>query len=275
MPEGDTIHRIARSLARHLDGRVLDRVVLRDRGEVGGFRGRRVQGVRALGKHLLLEVEGGWSLRVHLGMHGRWTRRLAGEPAPPNPTVLLVAGDSIFTCERAYTAEIVRTAALRAHPRLARLGPDLLAEPPDIARAVDRARLPAHAHREIGDLLLDQRIAAGIGNVFKSEILFECRIHPRTPVGDLGDDRLERLFRRAADLLRVNLRTRRRTTVPLRRRPGPGSPRLWVYGREGDACLECGTPIARFLQGDAGRSTWYCPACQPGAGGAADPARKE
>ena len=128
---------------------------------------------------------------------------------------------------------------------------------------VKRARLPGHAEREIGDVLLDQRVAAGIGNVYKSEVLFEVRVHPRTKVGELSDAQLTGIFETAARLMRLNLLTRRRTTVPLRRRGQPSSQRLWVYMRAGKPCLECGTPIERFLQGDMARSTYFCPHCQP------------
>lgn len=263
MPEGDTVHRIARVLARELTGRTLDRIEIRDRGEVRELAGHRVDGVEARGKHMLIHLDGGWSVRVHLGMNGRWTRRHVREPGPAHPTLLIQAGERAYVCDRAYRAETVRTAAVRGHPRLARLGPDLLADPPDIDGAVRRASAGAHAGREVGDLLLDQRVAAGIGNVYKSEVLFECRVHPRTPVGRLSVVRRRELFEKAAHLMRLNLLTRRRTAVPLRRRPTPSSARLWVYGRAGRPCLDCGTPIERFVQGDMGRSTYYCPTCQP------------
>jgi endonuclease-8 len=167
-----------------------------------------------------------------------------------------------YVCRRSYRAELLRTSALRAHPRLARLGPDLLADAPRIGDMVKRARLPAHAEREIGDLLLDQRVASGIGNVYKSEVLFEVRVHPRTKLRELSDEQLITIFETAARLMRLHLLTRRRTSVPLRRRGQPSSQRLWVYGRAGKPCVECGASIERFLQGDMARSTYFCPHCQ-------------
>jgi endonuclease VIII len=262
MPEGDTIHRTALALQRELQGRTLDRIVLRDRGDVAELAGRRVERVHALGKHLLVDIEGGWTLRVHLGMHGKWLRRHAREAQARAPTVVLVAGDRAFDCVRAFTAELVRTSALRTHAKLARLGPDLLVESPDIDEAVRRALMPAYAGREIGDVLLDQRVAAGIGNVWKSEVLFACRVNPRANAGSLTREELRALYETASRLMRENLGTRRRESVPLRRRPEPGSQRLWAYGRAGKPCLECGAPIERFLQGDMGRSTYWCPVCQ-------------
>ena len=262
MPEGDTIHRIARVLGREMPGRVLDEVRLRDAGEIEELAGATVTGVEALGKHMLIHLDNGWSIRVHLGMHGRWSRKHARQRRPRDATVVLVSGEIAWVCDRAYRAETVRTDTARRHPRLARLGPDLLADPPDIDSAVRRARAPGHGDREIGDLLLDQRVAAGIGNVYKSEVLFECRVHPRTRLHQLDEPRVRRLFEKAAHLMRLNLLTRRRTSVPLRRRPTPSSQRLWVYGRAGKPCLDCGTTIERFSQGDMGRSTYFCPTCQ-------------
>jgi endonuclease VIII len=270
MPEGDTIHRIARALSAELPGRVVDRLTLRDRGPVTDLEGREVEGVEARGKHLLIHISGGWSLHIHLGMNGRVTRRHVREAPPRSPTATLACGETVYSVERAFTAETVRTSGLRHHPKLARLGPDLLAGLASVDEAVRRARHPAQADRALGDLLLDQRVAAGIGNVFKSEVLFECRVHPTCRVRDLAPDRLRRLFVVAARQLAENMDTRRRTTVPLRRRPTPSSQRLWVYGRSGKPCMECGASVQRFLQGDMARSTYFCPTCQspcPHAGG--------
>jgi endonuclease-8 len=262
VPEGDTIHRIAAALRREIGGRVLDRLELDDTGDVPQLSGARIERIEAVGKHMLVHVDGGWTLRVHLGMHGSWRKFHAREKLPARATVVMVVGESAYVCTRAYRAEFVKTAALRAHPRLARLGPDLLEDPPRIADAVERASIAANAGREIADLLLDQRVASGIGNVYKSEVLFDRRIHPRKKVGSFDRAALEDVFDAAARLMRLNLTTRRRTSVPLRRRPQPGSRRLFVYGRAGKPCIECDTPIERFLQGDMARSTYFCPSCQ-------------
>ncbi len=261
MPEGDTLHRIARALGSALESRTIDRLEVHEAGEVPELRGRSVERVEARGKHLLITIEGGWTLRTHLGMKGK-VRRLHARERRPRASATLVAGEDAFVVIHAYRAELIRTAALRAHPRLARLGPDLLAEPPDLDAAVRRASLAAHASREIAEVLLDQRVASGIGNVYKSEILFDRRIHPRTPAGAITAEQWQEVFTTAARLMRTNLATRRRTSVPLARRPRPGSDRLWVYARAGKPCLECGTPIERFAQGDMARSTYFCPRCQ-------------
>ena len=108
MPEGDTIHRIARVLGAELPGKPLDVVSLSDQGEIRELAGARVEGVRAVGKHLLIQLERGWTLRVHLGMNGRWRRLHARERRPRDPTVLLVSGDVAYVCQGAYRAELVR-----------------------------------------------------------------------------------------------------------------------------------------------------------------------
>lgn len=265
MPEGDTLHRIAAKVHPAVSGREVARLTLADRGEIPEAEGWRVEGARAVGKHLLVAFETGWTLRTHLGMNGRVFVAGPGMNVPARTTFTLRVGPPSTTtvvCVRAYRAELLRTTHLPAHARLSRLGPDLLADPPDLEEAVQRATRPAHARREIADVLLDQRIAAGIGNVYKSEVLFLEGVHPRTRLDALDGVRVRSMYERAADLLRFNLRTPRRTTVPTRRRPYPDSPRLWVYGRTGEPCLECRTPIVRFVQGDMARATWYCPECQ-------------
>src|SRR5688500_2706387 len=198
MPEGDNVRQVARVLGGELPGRRLDLVALKDLGVQPDLAGRRVESVQPLGKHMFVHLEGGWSLRVHLGMHGTWTRLHARERLPRSPTLVLVSGDTAWVCSRAYRAEAIRTGALRAHPRLARLGPDLLAEPAPIAEAVARALTPGYANREIGDLVMDQRVAAGIGNIYKSETLFECRVHPRARIHQLGEDGVRRVYEKTA-----------------------------------------------------------------------------
>lgn len=262
MPEGDNILQVARVLRGELAGRVLDRVRIQDVGELPELIGRRVDAVETHGKQMFVHLAGGWTLRVHLGMHGRWGRFHARERHPRNATVVLVSGDTAWVCWRSYRAEAIRTAALGTHPRLARLGPDLLAEPAPIDEAARRALIPGYANREIGDLVMDQRVAAGIGNIYKSETLFECRVHPRARVHQLGEAGVRAVYEKAAELMRLNLLIRGRQTVPIRRRETPSLHRFWVYGRIHKPCFDCGTTIQKFLQGDMGRSTYWCPGCQ-------------
>lgn len=257
---------MARRIGPTLEGQKVRRLTTSDLGPVDDATGWTVERVRAVGKHLLISFDAPWVLRTHLGMNGRvWRTR---GPERPRRTVFAIEVGSEdnaverVVCTGAYRTEFVRQGALRSHAILARLGPDLLADPVDVAEVLARATDSSHAHREIADVLLDQRIASGIGNVYKSEVLFIHRIHPRCEVGALDGEQLAALYETAAHLLRRNLRTQRRTTVPTRRRPYPNSPQLWVYGRAGKPCLECGTAVEHLRQGDLARSTYCCPHCQ-------------
>jgi endonuclease-8 len=148
---------------------------------------------------------------------------------------------------------------------LARLGPDLLGEGFDPARA--RARLRACGSRPVGEALLDQSVLAGVGNVYKSEVLFICRVSPLDPVSALDDATLDRLVGEARRLLQANLGPGpRRTTSALSPLP------LHVYHRGGRPCRACGSPIVRIVQGLQPRSTYLCPRCQPRVGGGVQPA---
>jgi endonuclease-8 len=162
-------------------------------------------------------------------------------------------------------AEWLKTTAVEGHQELARLGPDLLSEDFDPVEAATRLR--ARQNAEIADVLLNQRVMAGIGNVYKSEVLFACRVNPFSTVQSLSDDQVECLIASARRLLRANVTEGlaamttymgfRRTT----RRDHPGE-RLWVYGRAGEPCRRCATPVKVGKQGRDARLTYWCPACQ-------------
>ncbi len=263
MPEGDNVLRAATVLGRELTGRVIDKLRLHDRGDVVELAGKKIEKVEARGKHMLVSFDAPWVLRVHLGMNGRWRRLHVREKASVPATVRIESGEAAYVCLGSYKADLIRSAALRTNPKLARLGPDLLAEPPDIDEAVRRAKQPGNAGREIGDLIMDQRVAAGVGNIYKSETLFECRVHPRKPMHKLTVDDVRGIYEKAAALMRQNLLIRKpRTPVPVRRRGTPTHQRFWVYMRKGKPCVDCRTPIERILQGDMGRSTYFCASCQ-------------
>ena len=105
MPEGDTIHRIARVLGRELTGHTIDRLILHDRGDIEELAGKRIEKIEAVGKHMLVHFDTPWVLRVHLGMHGSWRRLHVREKAPRDPTVRIEAGEAAYVCQRAYRAE--------------------------------------------------------------------------------------------------------------------------------------------------------------------------
>jgi endonuclease-8 len=158
---------------------------------------------------------------------------------------------------RVPVAEVLTDASLQRHPDLQRLGPDLLSDSFDRAEAVRRLRNSGDL--AIGEALLRQSLVAGIGNVYKSEVCFLVNVHPRTPVRQIPDSLLGKMMDLAGKLLRANV-------VPqhLRRTTGRLDPnaRLWVYGRQGDPCRKCSTPIQRYLEGQNARPTYFCPRCQ-------------
>jgi endonuclease-8 len=261
MPEGDTIHRAARVIARVLEGDVVTRAEQGERApdlDVGSLVGRRVESVEARGKNLVIAFDDATALLTHLGMTGSWQVMRPDEPwkrpawrrsiALGTPRIVVVGFD-------VPSVERLPLTRLATHPRLARLGPDLLATRFDPAIALARFRQEPFA--TIAEALLDQRLASGIGNVYKSEVLFRCAVDPDARVADLADDVITRLLEDARALMLRNLEGKL-----LRTAHDAGGERHFVYGREGLPCRACGTPVAMRRHGDAARSTYFCPACQ-------------
>ena len=266
MPEGDTIHRLASALAPRLEGRELVGLRLRHRGRIDPLEGAKIGVVGARGKHLLVDLGERHALHVHLGMKGRWrwdAMERGASPRGGSASLCLDVPGERHVCRHAAIAEVYRRVELAGHPQLARLGPDLLAPELDVPALVPRARRRA---RPVGELLLDQRVACGLGNVYRSEVLFAARLHPATPVAALADASLVEVYRIARDLLRRNLGPGRRCTVREvgRSRPlQPGEPRYFVYRRAGRPCLRCAAPVRSGRQGDAARTVYWCERCQP------------
>jgi endonuclease-8 len=266
VPEGDTIHNLARRLAPSLVGQRLEALLLRQRGEVTDLRGEQVQSVDALGKHLLFAIGPRWVLRVHLGMRGRFRQLATSAPwrdSARRATVALVTRQIVHLCHRASQAELVPRKRLALDPQLARLGPDLLGPEPDFDRVLRRAR--SGGARTIGDVLLDQRVACGLGNVYKSELCHLTAVNPWTPAGQLDDVTLTSLYRLGRQLLQRNVGPR---TYRITRPAHPAAARqkrvrLWVYNRAGRPCYTCDEPIRSARQGDDARPTYWCPSCQP------------
>lgn len=263
MPEGDTIHTLAAYLRTHLVGRVVGQALIA--GRPAGLAGVAVAAADAHGKHLLLDFASGQRLRTHLGMYGSWHRYPAAGPAPAVrgrvSVTLTVAGPptrEVFACYNAKDVALVAIDGDRSRALAAHLGDDLLGAAPDIAGVVARARrlLPAAL---LVDVLLDQRVAAGIGNVYKSELLFLAGLPPTTTtLGDVADATLVGIYAEARRLLAANLGGGPRTT----RTNADGAGRLWVYNRAGRPCHRCRTPIASARLGARPRGTWWCPRCQ-------------
>ncbi len=258
MPEGDTIHRTARTLERALVGARLVRFDLRGRGTHGALRpgaGATITGVEARGKHLMMSFDDGVVLHTHMGMHGSWHLYRTGErwrrPGTQARAILQTDRDVVAVCFAAPTVETAR--AKQPLRQVERLGPDLCNPEPafdEVLRRVERL----DPGTDIAAALLDQRVAAGIGNVYKSEACFACGTHPFDPIALIDEATRRSLFTTAARMLRANLDTPRRTTVD-------GG--LAVYGRAGRPCRRCNTPIVSRRQGAQARVTYWCPSCQP------------
>jgi endonuclease-8 len=180
--------------------------------------------------------------------------------------IVLETAEYVAVAFNVPVAEWVRAGAVHRHEELRRLGPDLLDDGFDAAEAAQRIR--ARGARSIAEVLLNQRVMAGVGNVYKSEVLFSCRVHPFATVGTLTAEQVDCLIATARKFLRANVGEGlasmttylgfRRTT----RRDDPKA-RLWVYGRAGEPCRRCGTAIELAKQGLDARLTYWCPMCQP------------
>lgn len=256
MPEGDSIAKNAARLRPVLVGHEVVSVygtAPSVRSNSNRLVGQKVEAVRTFGKHLVIDVTGGFSVHVHLGMPGRWRILPAGDRAPGAARLVLSTASHHACCFSAPTVEVDRTPAIDS--RLARLGPDLLDPDFQPGEFVERAR--TRSGRPIAEVLMDQRVMAGIGNVYKSELLFLSRIHPGTPVDRLEDEELIAIANRARQLISVNVRSGRRVTTG---ETAQGR-EVWVYDRAGRPCRRCGAAIAADRLAD--RVTFWCPVCQP------------
>jgi endonuclease VIII len=262
MPEGDTVHTLARALAPDLCGRILDGVAVRGR-DLAGLAGRAVLAVESQGKHLFVALDHGMCLRSHLGLYGTWHRYRPGEPwlkPARQASLVLRTPERVFVCFNAREVELLRTDGFLARDRHNRLGPDLTREDTDPERLRRRASELLSSETPVVDLLLDQRVASGIGNVYKSEVLFLTRRSPLLRMVDLATGDWSDLYGTAARLLRANLGGGPRITRDIQ----GGRGRLWVYGRAGLGCFKCGGAILRERIGRNPRSTYWCPVCQAG-----------
>jgi endonuclease-8 len=247
MPEGDTLHRAARRLQVLVGERVeVEAPHPRAQASIDAAQldGRRFESVEAFGKNLVLRFEGGIVLRSHLRMSGRWTVRPRGHAVAGKPWLVL----------RGAAAEAVlwNGPVLELHARsLASLGPDILAVPPDFDAMLTRIDR-AENNRYFGDVLQDQRLIAGIGNMWMAETLWHTKLSPWQRIGDVARDERLRTLETAAALMRASVDAAR-------------EPRKNVHGRAGRPCPRCGTPVRSWGQGDANRIAYWCPACQSGA----------
>ncbi len=267
MPEGDTLFKVRESIRPDLMGQRLVRV------ELSGRRApsleHAVTRVVTTGKHLLIGLDTGEMIRTHLGMSGTWHRYRHGSawrlPAQ-HASLALWTERLVLVCFRAKEVECLSERAVRAHRTLSRLGPDLLAEDFESSwfdTIIDRSHHFGDHDAPVVDLLLDQRIACGVGNVFKNEALFLERVHPSRLLGTIDDAARRGLFLHARQLMLANLGGWwRTTTVDRRVQSTAPAERLWVYGRKDEACAECGSVISYARLGFGRRSTYWCETCQ-------------
>jgi endonuclease-8 len=259
MPEGDTIFRAAAVLHKALAGKTVTQCT----SPLAGFVEARLEGqgivsVEAQGKNLLIHFADGRAIRTHLRMTGSWHLYRKGErwQRPERQSRLaLEAGELVAVCFNAPVVELLRAGGAERHPELRALGPDLLKDDFDPEEA--KRRLRARGDQAIGEALMVQAALAGIGNVYKSEVLFLLKTNPFVHVDTLSDAALDALIEKARELMAKNLEGAPRTT-----RHALGGDRVWVYGRSGMPCYRCRTLIRMRRQGLAGRSTYYCPVCQ-------------
>ena len=254
MPEGDSVAGHALLLRPILEGETIVAVGGSSgsvRTNAGRLAGASVDRVWTHGKNLVVDFDSGYSLRVHLGMNGRWRISSAHGREPGAAKVVLTTRTRHAACLGAPTVDVDRTPSVVAD--LGRLGPDLLGDF-DEEEFLRRARRAGSG--TIAELLLDQRVAAGIGNVYKSEILFLHGIHPHELPENVTDEELRSMASKATALMKANIGPGDRSTTGSRAR----GRRTWVYNRESRACHRCGVAIAGDRLGD--RVTYWCPGCQ-------------
>jgi endonuclease VIII len=252
VPEGDTIHRIARRMNAALAGREIDRAEapsprspLHHRAEE--LHGRTLESAEARGKHLIAHFSGDVALHSHLGMNGRWFVAADGELPRRRPWLLVASGRAHASQSGGQILRIVSESRVRNDPGLMQLGPDPLG--PDFDSEEAAARLTEMgAGREVGDAVLDQRIVAGIGNAIRTEGLFQAKVSPWRRVDDLDPDEAIEVIRQNERVMQVALERGRR-------------PRS-IYGGTREPCPRCGGRISSRGQGDANRIAYWCPSCQ-------------
>ena len=251
MPEGDTIYRAARTLNTALAGRTVTRfaTVLPQLARVDDdapIAGRTIERVVSSGKNLIIDFSGDLHLHTHMRMNGSWHLYKPGEKWMRRRSDMRIVIETDAWVAVGFTIPVAAfhdERSLERQDDLRQIGPDLLAESFDADEALRRIR--ERADSEIADVLLNQRVVAGIGNEYKSEVLHLGRINPFVHVSSLSDEQIRELLRIARKLMLASVRPKN------------------VYGRGGQRCRKCGTAIAFAKQGRDARSTYWCPRCQP------------
>ena len=244
MPEGDSLHRAALRL-QVLVGQKVDVETPHPRAAAKRLADRLdglvLESVEAAGKNLLLRFQGGHVLRSHLRMTGRWRVEPRGAPRAGRPWLVLRGAEHEAVLWNGPILELDGAGGPR-------IGADILDEDPAYDAMLERLR--EASERQVGDALLDQRLVAGIGNIWRSEALWEARLSPWRPVAEVSDTELRAALEAAHRLMAASV---------------AGARPLWrVYRRTGRACRRCGAPIRAHAQGDGARIAYWCPICQRG-----------
>ena len=268
MPEGQVSHRNARRFGRVLAGRPQVRVEAPEPRLAGRRIPERLEGdavtaAEAVGKHHLLRFASGRVLHSHLMMHGVW-RLLPASRGPRRGGLFLAlwTADHVAALYRCPRVRLLEPGEPLPRDLLA-TGPDLLDQEVEPGEAAAAAFARLEPTREVGEALMDQRVVAGVGNVYKSEACFLAGVDPWRPVGALRPEEAAALGATAARLMAADVAA----GGPIRTYRPPDAPpwareRTWVYGRRGKPCRRCGAPIRSRGQGDANRTTYWCPGCQ-------------
>lgn len=279
MPEGDTIYRSARAMQRAIGGKVctgFDTALapLARTDDDTPLAGRTIEKVEARGKWLLVHFSGDLILLTHMLMSGSWHLYRAGEKwwmGKDRMRAVIRTADWQAVAFNVPVAEFHTARSLERYSQVPKLGVDVLGDGYTVERGV--ASLleygAAHPEAEIAVVLLNQRVLAGLGNVYKSEVAFAAGVNPFRAMSTLTQRELEEMAGVAGKWMKVNVLDgagdgivtysgNRRTTGATNRED-----RLWVYGRQGQECRRCGALVEMRKQGEQARSTYWCPGCQP------------
>jgi endonuclease VIII len=275
MPEGDTIFRSARSLGRALAGKTITGFrstypLLTRFHDDTPLTGQTVEQVESRGKWLLMHFSGGATLATHMLMNGSWHIYRPGErwQAPAaSARIVIENAEYVAVGFNVPVAQMHTAESLRRDQRIPAPGSDLLS--PDFDPQTAAARILSEPDGELGDVLLRQRLLAGIGNVFKSEVCFVTGLNPFRKVGTLSEAEVREVIAGARKQLAANVLEDSGDRIVTWRGVGRRTTRdsnpkqsLWVYGRAGEPCRKCATPIESRPQGVDARITFWCPQCQ-------------
>lgn len=263
MPEGHTLHRLARLHHQRYAGAPVLVTSPQGRFDDGAdaVNGRLMRRATAWGKHLFHEYEGGLIVHVHLGLYGTFTEQALPMAAPVGQVRMRMQGAEYGTDLRGPTAcELINRHEV--DDIVARLGPDPLRRASDPSRAWQRI---SKSRRPIGALLMDQSVIAGVGNVYRNELLYRHLIDPHRPGTQVGEDEFDAAWTDLVALMKRGVSTGKIITVRRQDDKGapsyrPGRPRTYVYRRAGEPCRVCGTPVLTEVM--EGRNLFWCPTCQ-------------